>query len=218
MRHLEMKTPVTDTHSEKMSYMFLSLLANKIEVLIIGGGNAAFIKAKSFAGRGCRVTVVAPEFSDEFTELDLGGLSVQKGHYESSQLDGRHLVIIATDDDAVNRQVQEDCEQAAKLYLTCSDYRHGLFVTPLMRESEEAVLALNTKSGSPRTSVFIAEKLQEQLKTYDRFIRFACELRWQLKGREDKDYIMKRVNSDEFFDLFMEGKHYDFLTALLKTD
>lgn len=199
-----------------MSYMFLSLLSDKINVLVIGGGQAALIKVKSFSRRGCRVTVVAPDFCDELVKLYSEGLELQKGRYEASQLADRHLVIIATDDETVNRRIQDECEQASKLYLTCSDYRNGMFVTPLMRESEEAVLALHTKAGSPHTSRFIAEKLQEQLKNYDRFIHFACELRQQLKGRDDKAHIMTRVNSDEFFELFEKGEHHEFLKALLK--
>ena len=213
-----MNIPAIPPDSEKNPYMFISLLADKIKVLIVGGGKAALIKAKSFSGRGCSVTVVARKFHKEFELLASEELHLRQGIYERSQLDGQHLVVIATDDDNVNQQIQEDCEQAARLYLMCSDYREGQFVTPLMRESEEAVLALNTKQGSPRTSVFIAEKLQEQLKNYDRFIRFACELRDQLKGRDDKDEILKRVNSDEFFELFAEGKHHGLLEISVKTD
>jgi len=200
---------------KNVPYLFLSLLAETIHVLIVGGGKAAFMKAKSFSGRGCRVTVLAPEFRQEFTTLASARLSLQKGRYEASQLAGRHLVVIATNDDAVNRTIQNDCEQAAKLYLTCSDYRDGQFVTPIMRESDEAALALHTKAGSPRTSIFLAEKLQKQLAHYDNFIRFACELRQGLKGREDKNRIMERVNSDEFFELFQEGKHHELLNTLI---
>jgi precorrin-2 dehydrogenase/sirohydrochlorin ferrochelatase len=80
----------------------------------------------------------------------------------------------------------------------------------MMRETEQAVLALHTKSGSPRTSVFIAEKLRRTLEEYDRFIEFVCELRKKIKDREDKNEIMRLVNSDEFFDLFMQNKHQKF--------
>ncbi len=211
----EMKTPAAVPESEKASYLFLSLLADKIKVLVIGGGKAALIKVKSLLARGCRVTVVAPDFREEFTTLVSEGLSLQKASYETSLLAGQHLVIIATDNESVNQKIQEDCGQAAKLYLTCSDYRDGCFVTPLTRESEEAVLALHTKQGSPRTSLFIAETLQAHLKRYDRFIRFVCELRQEIKSRDDKDQIMKRVNSDKFFQLFMEGKHHELLKTLL---
>jgi precorrin-2 dehydrogenase / sirohydrochlorin ferrochelatase len=211
-----MKNPTLVPDSEKMSYMFLSLLTEKVKVLVVGGGKAALIKVKSFLARGCRVTGVAPVFREEFTTLDSEDLHLQKGSYECSQLSGQHLVVIATNDEAVNRKVQNDCEQAAKLYLTCSDYRNGQFVTPIMRESDEALLALHTKVGSPRTSVFLAEKLQEQLRSYDCFIRFACELRQKLKGRDDKNQIMKRVNSDEFFKVFMEGKYHELVKTLLE--
>ena len=213
-----MKNPTRVPDAEKASYMFISLLADKIKVLVVGGGKAALIKVKSFLARGCRVTVVAPVFRDEFATLDSENLSVQKGNYERAQLSGQHLVIIATDDEVVNQQIKNDCELAAKLYLTCSDYRNGQFVTPIMRESNEAVLALHTKAGNPRTSVFLAEKLQKQLKHYDRFIQYACELRQKFKGRDNKDQIMRRVNSDEFFEFFEQEEHHELLKTLLNDE
>ncbi|PID56131.1 hypothetical protein CSB45_12920 [candidate division KSB3 bacterium] len=218
MKKTESQVSLLDSRPEQASYMFLSLLADKIKVLIIGGGKAASIKAKSFAGRGCRVTVVSPEFSPEITLLDTGSLSLQEGRYQRRQLDGYHLVVIATDNNDVNRQIQKDCEQMAKLYLMCGDPGEGQFVTPLMRESEEAILALNTRQGSPRTSVFIAEKLRKELEDHDSFIRVVCELREQLKGRDDRDEILKRVNTDEFFELFRRGQHHDVLRDMLSPD
>ena len=192
------------------TYMLISLLSDKINVLIIGGGKAAYIKAKAFANRGCCVTVVAKSFAEELTSLDSDCITFIQAAYDQSHISGYHLVIIATDDEDLNQQIQADCEEADKLYLTCSDYRRGQFVTPVMRETEQAVLALHTKSGSPKTSVFVAEKLQKMLQDYDRFIEFVCELRQQLKNREDKNEIMRLVNSDEFFVLFVQGKHHEF--------
>jgi len=195
---------------QKISYLPLSLLADKIHVLIVGGGKAAFIKAKTFVSRGCRVTIVAKKMGGGLANLHADRLTLIHAPYDSSYLSGCHLVIIAADDDALNHNIQQDCEQAHKLYLTCHDYQQGQFVMPVRRETEQAVLALHTKSGSPRTTLFLAEKLQKTLQDYDRFIEFVCDIRKQIKHRADKDDIMKAINSDEFFDLFVQGKHREF--------
>ncbi|PIE34741.1 hypothetical protein CSA56_06900 [candidate division KSB3 bacterium] len=205
-----MKVPQKQSSPTSMSYIPLSLLAEKINVLIIGGGKAAFIKTTTFIKRGCRVTIVTKDVCDELTSLDSDCMTLIHAAYDSSCLSGFHLVVIATDDDILNQQIREDCEQTDTLYLTCSDYRQGHFVVPVMQETEQAVLALHTKSGSPRTTLFLAEKLRNTLRKYDRFIEFACDIRQQLKDRDDKDEIMNTVNSDEFFDMFMQGKHHRF--------
>ena len=54
---------------EQLEYIMLSLLSNKINVLIIGGGEASLIKTKTFLNGGCNVTVVAKEFLEDFKNL-----------------------------------------------------------------------------------------------------------------------------------------------------
>lgn len=187
-------------------FFCISLRAEKIRALIIGGGRAAFIKAKTFVERGCHVTILAPAVRDEFAQFDAGSVEIRRAAYDVAALAGHHLVVIATDDDAVNAQIQRDCEARDKLYVMCGDAQQGLFVTPTMRDTEQAVIAMHTKAGSPRSAVFLIEKLAEHARQYDAFIAWIADIRQQIKGRDDKDDIMRTLNTDAAFDLFMQGK------------
>ncbi len=188
------------------TFVCISLRSEKIRALIVGGGRAALIKANAFAARGCRVTILAKSVIDDVANLASDRVEILIAPYHSSVLASHHLVVIATDDDAVNAQIQRDCEAQAKLYLTCSDAQQGLFITPVMRETEQAMLAVHTKAGSPRSAVFLAEKLAKYAQKYDAFIAWIADIRQQIKGRDDKDETMRTLNSDATFDLFTQGK------------
>ena len=45
-----------------LNYTMISLLSNKVNILIVGGGEAAFIKCRTFSKEGCNITVVSKEF------------------------------------------------------------------------------------------------------------------------------------------------------------
>jgi precorrin-2 dehydrogenase/sirohydrochlorin ferrochelatase len=205
-----LKETTEEAYGLEEHFVFISLLAAKIRVIIIGGGRAASIKAKTYNSKGCQVTVLAKAFCDEVKLLKAKHVRLIEAEYTRSHIIDQHLIVIAIDNEEVNRIIRADCEQMSKLYLTCSDYREGLFVTPVMRETEATVVALHTKGGSPKTSVFIGDKLQKWLKKYDVFIKFACTLRKQLQHRKDKEVILNFVNSEEFLCLFEQGKHHEF--------
>ena len=188
------------------TFMFISLRAEKIRALIVGGGRAALIRARTFTERGCHVTILAQVVRDEFAQLDPNLVEIRLASYDSAVLAGHHLVVIATDDDAVNAQIQRDCEARDKLYVMCGDAQQGLFITPVMRETEQAMIAVHTKAGSPRSAVFLAEKSAECLQKYDAFIAWIAYIRQQIKGRDDKDDIMRTLNTDAAFDLFIQGR------------
>lgn len=178
--------------------MFLSFFAEKINVLIIGGGKAALIKAKSYQANGCNLTLIAPDILPELKELSKEGLEIIKKKYYSEIISDFHLVIIATDNQELNQQIKRDCEKLRKLYLAAYKASEGLFTTPVIRETKEAKLALRTRKGNPGTSVFIAEKLKQQLTNYDQFIAFSSNLRKQILAHPQKEEIFKTINSEDF--------------------
>ena len=196
------------------TFFCISLRAEKIRALIVGGGRAALIKARTFAERGCHVTILAPSVRDEFAQLDPNLVEIRLASYDSAALAGHHLVVIATDDDAVNAQIQRDCEARDKLYLMCGDAQQGLFITPVMRDTEQAMIAVHTKAGSPCSAVFLAGKSAECLKQYDAFIAWIADIRQQIKGRDDKDEIMRTLNTDAAFDLFMQGRQNELFDKM----
>ena len=201
---------VNPARAEAPTYLMISLLAAHVRVLIVGGGRAGYVKAKTCVARGCAVTVVSPTFRPEFAALPAERLTCVTATYTPAHLARHQLVIIATNDMQVKQRIQADCEAADKLYLTCHEAPAGQFVMPVSRDTAQAVLAVHTKAGSPHTAVFIADKLQETLQTYDEFIRCAAALRACLQGRADRAALLKIIHADEFLALCQRGEHHAF--------
>ncbi|AWI06589.1 NAD(P)-dependent oxidoreductase [Clostridium drakei] len=190
-----------------IKYTMLSLMSNKIKVLIVGGGNAALIKAKTFIKKGCLVSIVAKDFNDGFKELkNYSNLKITKSEYKREYIECNHLVIIATNSEKINFEIRSHCIESYKLYIDCTSPENGLCVTPCQRNTKNIFLGVNTSSGNPRASVYLADKIKDCAVKYDKFIEFTSDLRKRLENSSIKKEIMKFVCSEDFYFFYEKGK------------
>ena len=85
-----------------------------LQTLIIGGGNVALEKLTFLlkSSPSAQVTLVSPMFREETIALaDKHGIPMILQVYDSSFLDGKHMVIATTDSDVVNKSVYKDCKE-----------------------------------------------------------------------------------------------------------
>ena len=96
-----------------MDYLPVFLKIAQQPCLVVGGGHVAKRKVTLLLKAKANVTVIAPQVLDELKQqvLSSGGRVVEQA-YEQSYLTQQRLVIAATDDEALNQQVFNDCEQA----------------------------------------------------------------------------------------------------------
>lgn len=190
----------------ELEYAYISLLSNKINALVVGGGRAGFIKAKSLADKGCRVTIVSTDFICEFNQImNLKNVEFIEGEYTVSMIADKHLIIIATNDEEVNRRIITDCENNFKLYLCCSNFRNGNFINPVQRNTDNAVFGINTKKGSPKTSVMLAEIIHKNVEYYDNYVDYVCKIREKIKGNINKCEILNFLSTEDFIYFFNKG-------------
>jgi precorrin-2 dehydrogenase/sirohydrochlorin ferrochelatase len=191
-----------------IEYSFISLLSNKTKVLIVGGGRAGFIKAKTLSKNGCNVKVVSKSFSKEFEELKkLSNLELIEGEYKKDYIQENHLIIIAVEDESINEIIRKHCDEQCKLYLDCSHFERGLFVVPCQRSTKTTSFGINTKGGSPKTARYLADKIKENLIDKDSFIEYSYDLRNSISESKDRSIIMNFVASEDFYFFYSTGKH-----------
>ncbi|MCB2292951.1 NAD(P)-dependent oxidoreductase [Clostridium algoriphilum] len=189
-----------------LNYLMISLFSNKVNVLIVGGGDAAFIKCRTFSREGCNITVVAKEFCKEFSELsDLCNIKLIQDEYDKSYVDKNHIVIIATDSKDTNEKIKEYCDSICKLYVHCADYKRGLFVTPVQKDLSNMKFALHTKNSSPRTALFMSKVIENKICEYTDFIDYTFNIRNKLMKNKDKKQIMNFVCSEDFYFFYALG-------------
>ncbi|MBE6066848.1 MAG: NAD(P)-dependent oxidoreductase [Clostridium lundense] len=186
--------------------MFLSIVSCKINVLIVGGGRAGFIKAKTLTERGCNVTVVSPELSSYFKTLEeYNNIKFIKDTYKREYIRDKHLIVIAVPEEFAI-EVKKHCEEEFKLYIASYSFREGIAVLPYQRSTKNMSFALKSIKVSPKTTRFIGQKLEKTLKEYDDFMEYSCRLREKLKRYENREEILSFISSDDFYFSYTKNK------------
>lgn len=187
-------------------YNFIALKSNKVRILIVGGGRAAFIKSKAFTKTGCSLSILSPKFSEDVLNLkSYETIEFIKNNYSKEYILDKHLVVIATENEEENRKIRNDCDAWSKLYIDCSDKDKSLCFNSFQRESKTMVLALNNKVGCPKATSFIGEKIKKQLEIYDNYIEYVTCIRSNIKNHGLKDEIMDFVCTNDFHFFFEKG-------------
>ncbi|MGM0395835.1 MAG: NAD(P)-dependent oxidoreductase [Bacillota bacterium] len=196
-----------DILSPGIDSMFISVIPGKTNVLVIGGGRAGFLKSKSFAERGCNLTVVSKEFMDEFHTLPVEyKVELILDSYKKEHIKNKHLVVVAVDNKNLGQSIIHDCESSCKLYLDCSDYSNGIFGVPYQSGTEEFQFSIQTRRKNPSLSVFLGKKIKAMLAAYDDFSIYLCGVRNKSENWKDNKSMMKFMCTEDFFFFYKKGK------------
>jgi siroheme synthase-like protein len=130
------------------------------DCLVVGGGKVGHEKASGLLACGARVTVVAPEISDEVAALPV---ELVRREYQSSDLEGRRLVIAATSVEALNRRVFVDAE-ARNLFCNVADVPELCsFILPAVHRRGPVVVAVSTGGASPALAQTLRDRFASQI-------------------------------------------------------
>ena len=188
-----------------MNFANIALISKDIKVLIIGGGKASLIKTKAFIKRGCKVSVCSLNFLDELYKIKNENLKLIQGSYEKSMIEDKHFVVIAIDDDKVINEIITECNNKAKLYLNCKDFKNGNCIVPFQVESSTVNVAINTKEGNPKVSRMLSPIILSILEEKNDLIILINKVRQDLKGHPKKGEILDYLVSKEFQEEFRDG-------------
>lgn len=168
-----------------MEYYPVFLALEGKPCLVVGGGAVALGKVSGLLRAGARVTVVSPTLRPELLELlEQGRIRHSAREYEARDIEGMTLVMVATDDGAVNRQVATDC-RAGGVWVNASDDPPNCdFILPSVIRKGQVTVAASTAGASPA----LARRLREELEVYlsDDFEPLAdllAEMRQELRAR-----------------------------------
>jgi siroheme synthase-like protein len=149
---------------KKFPYYPIFLDVENRDVVIIGGGAVCTRKAETMMRYGARVTVVAPEVTDEITGWAKDGrLVVARKEYDEADLEGASIVIASTDDACVNGRIARDCRRR-KIPVNVVDVTHLCeFIVPAIVEHGSIQVAVSTGGKSPALARTLKENLQKFL-------------------------------------------------------
>jgi uroporphyrin-III C-methyltransferase/precorrin-2 dehydrogenase/sirohydrochlorin ferrochelatase len=150
--------------------------------LVVGGGEVARRKAGVLLEAGARVRVVAPEIVPALAEQQRVETVIAR--FEVQHLDGMALVIAATNDRGVNRQVSEMARARNIPVNVVDDPGLCSFIMPAILDRSPLMVAFSSGGASPVLTRMMRGKLETMIpQNYSRLAAFAERFREQVKQR-----------------------------------
>lgn len=177
-----------------MQYLPLFFDVRNKHCLIVGGGTIAYRKANLLHKAGACLHIVAPEISDELKWLaqQSHGLVFERT-YQLADLEQKMLVIAATNDEAINRQVSADAH-ARHLPVNVVD-NPGLcsFILPSIVDRSPLMIAVSSGGASPVLARLLRSRIESMIPAaYGRLAGFVGGLRGVVKEKISGDVQRRR--------------------------
>lgn len=196
-----------------MNYIPVMLNVTGRDVVIFGGGRAAFKKAKNLAPHCVSITAVASRFSRDISELSLKRVKVKIAGISQVEdfLRSDAVVIIATDDTGLNDALERACRERGLLFNRV-DRRDSPFIFPSSFDVNGVVVSVSTRGKSPSLSRFLGEVLRKDVESYALALPVLERLRGSvaIKGLDGRaKFFHSLLSEPKFWDLISEGRNED---------
>ena len=128
-------------------------------VLVVGAGKVAAAKIKLLLAEGAQVTVVTSEVLEPVPD----GATVRIRPYESGDLRGFRLAIVAVGDATVNQQIRREADELGILLnVVDTPDMCDFFFTAVHRE-DDVVISVSTQGAAPALAQLIRDHIARTL-------------------------------------------------------
>ncbi len=179
--------------------------------LVVGAGPVALRKIRLQRKAGAKITIVAPQISDEIVSEFGDQLHYEHRKFVDSDIKGYRLITAATNDAAVNRRISE-LAQTANIPVNVVDQPELCsFITPSIVDRSPVLIAISTGGGAPVLARILRAKLEALIPTsYGRLADTMRRYREQLAQITDSETSRKRfwerLVSGPIAELFFSGR------------
>lgn len=175
--------------------------------VIAGGGKVAQRKIEKLMPYKPDITVIAPEISEEI----INNTSVRKIYrcFEKSDVDGAFMVIGATGDEILNREIYEICTEHRILVNTVDNPENCGFIFPALVNKGDVTVGITTSGKCPSYARFMREQIESLIdERYTRAAEITADIRplilemfpTENKRREVAETVIDLcVNSDKTY-------------------
>jgi precorrin-2 dehydrogenase/sirohydrochlorin ferrochelatase len=195
-----------------MKYYPVHLDIKNRNCLVVGGGAVGTRKVDTLLTCGARVTVVSPTSTQQLQKLaSKGSVILRERAYRSADLKEIFLVIGATDDEKLNRQISKDAEQNGILCNIVDRPEACNFILPSVVRRGDLVITISTSGQSPALAKRLRRKLEAQFgEEYADFLLLLGAIRKKLLSRahepEAHKALFNQLIDSDLIDLLRAGK------------
>ena len=177
-------------------------------VVLVGGGAVATRKARVLLEAGARLVVVTDRADDVLIDLcGKQGAELVRARYAKQYLGAATLVVAATCDEKVNRQVYADCQTLGILCNVVDDPQHCDFFVPAVVKRGDLQIAIGTEGNCPAYAGHLRKKLETMFT--EQHGRFLAELECmrrriidEVPDPTDRKTILGRLVDDDSLEHF----------------
>jgi siroheme synthase-like protein len=146
------------------------------DVLVVGGGEIALRKAGELARAGARITIVSPACDGDMPK---SARWIRRA-FEPSDVEGKWLVVAATDDPDVQREIAKAATAARVFVLAVDDLANTTAISPATIRRGPVTIAISSNGEAPALTRLLRE-IVEQILPEETYVAAARALRAQWK-------------------------------------
>jgi precorrin-2 dehydrogenase/sirohydrochlorin ferrochelatase len=178
-----------------MKYYPVHLDIKNRNCLVVGGGAVGTRKINTLLACGARVTVVSPDPAQPLKKMAAeGSITLKERAYRTVDLKDMFLVIGATDDEKLNRQISEEAEQIGILCNIADRPEACNFILPSVVQRGDLVITISTSGQSPALAKRLRRKLEAQFgEEYADFLLLMGAIRKKLLSQAHEPEAHKAV-------------------------
>ena len=144
-----------------MAYFPMFIELEGKTVLIVGGGQVARRKLEKLLPYGARITVAAPHIGSAI--IKLGADKYINASFSADMLNDADIVIAATDDHAVNREISALCRERKIPVNVVDDKELCSFIFPALVKRGNMSIGISTGGAKERISAMLPDELDSIL-------------------------------------------------------
>ena len=178
--------------------------------LVVGGGAVAARKVFLLLRAGGKVTVVSPELCGELKRwADAGDLEHVAREFTDADIEGKRVVIAATNQRAVNEQVSHLCQEKGIPVNVVDNPDLCGFIMPSIIDRTPVQIAISTGGSSPVLARLLRAKLETLIPAaYGRLASLVEEFRERVKAK-----FAGTDNIRQFWENILQGPVAEMLIA-----
>ena len=171
-----------------MAYFPFFVELQDVEGLVVGGGRVAYRKVEKLLPYGPKLTVVAPEVTEEIRTIDKRKVSVIRRAFKEEDLENKQFVIAAAGDSRVNGIVAELCRKQNIPVNSVDDKENCSFLFPALIRRGRLSIGISTGGASPAAAVYVKGAVLGLIPNQlEEILEFPYEMRKLLKERFPED-------------------------------
>ncbi|MCG8378236.1 MAG: siroheme synthase CysG, partial [Proteobacteria bacterium] len=203
-----------------MPYFPLFLKLQDRPCLVVGGGEVAARKTQQLLKAGAQVTVLALEIGSSFEKTcQENDIVLKKQGYDPALLEGIELVIAATDDNNINKQVARDALAKSILVNVVDDPDSGSFIMPSVVDRNPVMIAVSTGGASPVLARLLRARLETLIpasygKLASLISRFRDKVKKQFPTIRDRRRFWEKILQGPIAEMLYAGQEKKALSLL----